>query len=95
MKTSPFDPVEIELPEWMPADAWGMWVRYRHEIKKPLTEDGPRLHLGKLSKFRDEGHDPVRVIEAAIENRWQGLFLPKDGSTQIAHSSGGNREVCL
>lgn len=72
-----------------------MWVRYRAEIKKPLTEDGPRLQLGKLAKFRDEGHDPVRVVEAAIENRWQGLFVSKDGSTRFAQQTGGNSAVVL
>ncbi|MGJ7533932.1 MULTISPECIES: helix-turn-helix domain-containing protein [unclassified Variovorax] len=94
-KTSSFDPMTVELPDWMPAETWDMWVRYRQEIKKPITEDGPRLHLGKLAKFRDEGHDPVRVIEAVIENRWQGLYLPKDGSTKFAQAGGGSQAVVL
>lgn len=81
VKTSSFDPTAIELPDWMPVDTWSMWARYRAETKKPITADGARLQLGKLAKLRDEGHDPVNVIEAAIENRWQGLYVPKDGST--------------
>lgn len=85
----------VELPDWMPAETWGMWARYRVEIKKPITEDGARLQLGKLAKFCDEGHDPTRVVEAVIENRWQGLYLPKDGSTRHAHTSGGNQAVVL
>lgn len=81
VKTSSFDPTAIELPDWMPMQTWSMWARYRAETNKPITADGARLQLDKLAKLRDDGHDPVHVIEAAIENRWQGLYVPKDGST--------------
>lgn len=80
VKTSSFDPAAIELPDWMPVETWSMWARYRAETKKPITADGARLQLGKLAKLRDDGHNPVHVIEAAIENRWQGLYVPNDGS---------------
>lgn len=90
-----FDPMTVVLPDWMPTETWGMWARYRAETKKPITEDGARLQLAKLAKFRDEGHDAVRVVEAAIENRWQGLYVPKDGSTRFAQAGGGNQVVCL
>jgi hypothetical protein len=81
-KPSSFDPMSIELPDWLPAQAWAMWVKYRAESKKPIGEDAARLQLGKLAKFRTQGHDPTLVIEAVIENQWQGLYLPKDGSTK-------------
>ncbi|MGC3984808.1 MAG: helix-turn-helix domain-containing protein [Pseudorhodoferax sp.] len=80
---SDFDPLSVELPEWLDAEAWAMWVKYRAAAKKPITEDAARLQIGKLTKFRGEGHDPKLVIEAAIENSWQGLYLPKDGSTRV------------
>lgn len=47
----------VELPDWMPAETWGMWGRYRVEIKKPITEGGARLQLGKLARFCDAGHE--------------------------------------
>jgi hypothetical protein len=80
-RATQFDPTTIELPDWMPAETWAMWVRYRAEIKKPLTADAARLQLGRLAKFLEQGHSPKLIVEAAVENRWQGLYLPKDGST--------------
>ncbi|MGU4174538.1 hypothetical protein ACVZE1_35080, partial [Pseudomonas aeruginosa] len=76
-----FDASLVELPEWLPFETWSMWVKYRAQAKKPITEDAARLQLRKLEKIRAEGHSPVLVIEAAIENGWQGLFTAKDGST--------------
>ena len=75
--------MSVELPEWMSVETWSMWVRYRAGIKKPVDIDGARLQLQKLGQYKLQGHDPRLVVEAAIENRWQGLFLPKDGSTMV------------
>lgn len=76
-----FDPLTVELPDWLPAETWAMWVRNRAEARKPLTVDAVRLQLRKLGTLRDAGHDPVLVIERAVESDWQGLFPAKDGST--------------
>ncbi|MFT3720403.1 helix-turn-helix domain-containing protein [Pseudorhodoferax sp.] len=89
--TAGFDPLSIELPDWLEAETWAMWVKYRAAAKKPITEDAARLQLGKLTKFRGEGHDARLVIEAAIENSWQGLYPAKDGSTLAKPKSSGMR----
>ncbi|MFN9476383.1 helix-turn-helix domain-containing protein [Acidovorax sp.] len=81
---SGFDALGIELPAWLPAEAWALWVRHRTEARKPITEDGARLQLKTLTKLRAEGHDPVLVIERSVEGGWQGLFPAKDGSTKAA-----------
>ncbi|MGJ7490213.1 hypothetical protein [Variovorax sp. ZT4R33] len=77
----------VELPEWLTAETWAMWVKYRRESNKSITEEAARLQIGKLAKFRADGHDVRLVIEAVIENSWQGLYLPKDGSTKLRGSA--------
>ncbi|WP_295379595.1 hypothetical protein [uncultured Pseudacidovorax sp.] len=76
-----FDPLTVELPTWLPAETWAMWVRSRAEIRKPLTAVSVKLQLQSLATFRSEGHDPVLVIKRCAGNGYQGLFPAKDGST--------------
>ncbi|WP_052520985.1 helix-turn-helix domain-containing protein [Acidovorax temperans] len=82
-----FDAQAIELPDWLPKETWAMWVQDRSARKKPVTEAGAKLQLRSLEKLRGQGHDPVRVVENAIEKGWQGLYAAKDGSTLAAQRS--------
>ena len=79
---SSFDALAMSLPDWLPVDIWATWVKDRIDRKKPVTEAGAKLQLRSLEKLRGEGHDPVLVIEHAIEKSWQGLYAGKDGSTR-------------
>lgn len=92
--SSKFDPTRVQLPEWLPATTWSMWVKDRSDRRKPVTEAGAKLQLRALGDLRSQGHDPVLVIERAIEKGWQGLYGAKDGSTTAVsqskpHDSGG------
>jgi hypothetical protein len=65
----------IELPEWLPADAWREFVAHRRAIGKKLgTDYAKQLAIGKLDKLRIAGHEPRAVIDQSIANGWQGLF---------------------
>ncbi len=68
---------EVELPDWLPAEVWGMWDRYRVSLNaKSWTADAMRLSLRKLGEFRQQGFSPQAVIENAIEKGWRGLYPP-------------------
>lgn len=64
------------LPDWLPANAWKDWADYRKAGKSPMTEKAKELSIRKLAELRALGHDPVRVIENAIEMGWRGLYPP-------------------
>jgi hypothetical protein len=65
------------LPLWVDPVAWGEYVAYRKEIKKPLTPIAHKKALNKLKKLMDAGNDPHEVIDQTIENHWKGLFEVK------------------
>lgn len=77
-KVKGFDPLAVEIPEWLSKQSWIEWVSYRSQSKKPIKS---MLTVTKafnlLKECFDEGHDPSAVIDASIANSYQGLFKPK------------------
>ena len=67
-KTTPLPP-SLDNPSFQ--KAWGEWVTYRHERRKPLTKSTIKMQLTKLAKTPDEA---VAIIERSIEQGWTGLF---------------------
>lgn len=74
--------VSIELPEWLPIDAWADWCQHRKGRK--WTQRSAELSLKQLDQFRHAGDDPRAVIEQSIASGYQGLFRLKGGSTATA-----------
>ncbi|CAG9172082.1 hypothetical protein LMG23992_02114 [Cupriavidus laharis] len=69
----------VELPAWLPVDAWDGFVEMRRQGKHPLTAYAERLALRDLAKLHDAGEDPRAVLEKAVLYGWRGLF-PVNGS---------------
>lgn len=84
--------VEAALPEWLDPQAWQQFVEFRKR-KAPLTARAAELAIAELAKLRDQGHDPVAVINQSILNGWRGLFALKENN-HAAHRNGhrGHRE---
>lgn len=65
----------MNLPNWIPADAWAGYVEMRVSIKKPLkTERAINLAINTLERLQAEGNDPGAVLDQSTMNGWQGLF---------------------
>ena len=63
------------LPEWLPESAWIDFVEFRQSIpRSSFTLKAQKLALHRLEVFREQGHDPVEVINQSILNGWKGLF---------------------
>ena len=65
----------LDYPEFLAA--WSDWTKHLAEIKKPLTPTRAAKQLQKMQQLKEQGEDPVAVINASIANGWQGLFPPK------------------
>lgn len=82
------DSVEASpLPDWINASAWAEWVKYRKEIRKPLTKTSITKQL-KLLEANKADH--VEILNQSMQNGWTGLF-PLKGKTHEAHR--GNSAV--
>jgi hypothetical protein len=80
---SDFDVSVIEIPDWLPRDAWREFVEHRREMKNSLTERAAKANIKKLSEFRSNGQDPRAVIEQTIAGGWTGLFEVKSGKNAL------------
>src|SRR6266705_1905740 len=68
----------MELPDWIPKEAWDGWVEMRSRIKKPLTKRAIGMAISKLWDFKNRGYDIAKILDASTFNCWQGLFEPKE-----------------
>lgn len=78
----------IQIPDWIPVDAWNDFVDSRKKLKKPLTQVAIKLAISSLSKLKSEGSDPKEVLEQSILNGYSGLF-PVKSKQLIAEKTGG------
>ncbi len=74
-----FDPLSVELPEWLSPALWAEWVEYRKALRKPIkTSQGANGSIRELDKYRGEGITPEQVIRHSIAREYQGLYPPND-----------------
>lgn len=82
-------PAKLTLPDWLTAESWGMWDRFRKQKGgKAWTDDAKRLSLSTLTKLHAAGNDPKAVIEQSIERGYTGLF---DQKNKTNNSTGASR----
>lgn len=62
------------LPTWLPKELWNEYKEHRRKLKAPLTDYAEYLELKELTKLRDAGNDPEKVINKTIQKGWKGLF---------------------
>lgn len=77
-KVSNITPI-IPLPDWLPESAWQDFCKHRG---KKFTDKAKKLSIKKLYELREEGNDPVDVINQTIANDWKGLFPVKGGNSE-------------
>lgn len=83
------EPLTVEIPDWMPVEAFNAFIEHRKAKKNPVTTPYAITRLvGSLTRLRDEGHDPEAVINLAIERGWQAFYAPNAPIT----SKGGHND---
>jgi hypothetical protein len=69
--------VSFHEPEIVPIGLWLSFVEHRKGLKKPLTPHAGELVRRKLLELKNQGYNPVTLIETAIERGWVTVFEPK------------------
>jgi hypothetical protein len=85
---------QVDLPEWVPADAWAAWLEVRRKLRAPNTARALELAISSLDQLRTNGHHPREVLEQSTARGWRGLFpikSPQPGSQQHDHDPFARR----
>jgi len=85
-KESSFDLTNLELPDWLPDETWKTWVDHRKSIKKPLTLHASKLGISKLERYKQQGFDPIDILETSIANGYQGFFNTTGNKSNQIHN---------
>lgn len=81
---------KVEVPEWVPGDAWKAWLEVRPKVKAPNTPRALTLAIRELEKLRADGHDPRAVLEQSTVRGYRGLFpVDRKGHQEAAGSIFG------
>ena len=82
---------DVNLPEWVPKQAWSDFVDHRQAMRKPMTPEAIRRNIHTLEKLKNEGHDLTAVIDRTIEMGYAGLFpLPEKPAMPERRKAAGN-----
>jgi len=90
--------VGIEIPDWVPADAWNGWIEMRKRKGKPLTDRAAAQAIDRLKALADDGYPPGGVLDQSTFEAWTGLFPIKEhrnGLSQRNDHASGTRSVTL
>ncbi|MDZ7320723.1 helix-turn-helix domain-containing protein [Kosakonia sacchari] len=83
-----FDPLTVELPDWLSRSLWVEWVEYRKALRKPIkTPQGAKGSIRELEKYRSQGIGPELVISHSIAREYQGLYPPNNFNQTQANRS--------
>ena len=70
----------FELPDWMPKEAWDSYVDMRKRSSHPLTPDGRKKLIGKLTKWHAEDVDIAACLDNSVAFGYRGVFQPNERS---------------
>lgn len=87
-KAKPVQP-KIDLPDWIPVEAWDGWLEMRRAKKCPPTARAMTLAIRDLDRLRAEGDDPEAVLDQSTVNGWRGLFRLKNRANVVPFQPQG------
>jgi uncharacterized protein YdaU (DUF1376 family) len=84
----------MDIPDWLPMDAWNGWVAMRKQRKRPLTDRATARAINKLDAIRSKGHDIEDLLDRSTINGWLDIYEPKDiknGASNRTTNQRGNQ----
>ena len=70
--------------EWIDPLIIEEFRKHRKQIKKPMTPFAEKRLILSLEKAKDDGHDPMQILEKSIVSGWQGIVIPDKPANIVA-----------
>jgi hypothetical protein len=80
-----------DIPEWIDPEIWDEFKEHRKLLgkHKALNHLSTKRIINKLIKFRDQGYDPNKILDVAIENSWTSVFVTSEMKNSKNKTRGG------
>lgn len=79
---------DVEIPDWMPMEAWNGYLEMRAACRKSPTGRAVQLLIKKLDGFRAKGHDPTAVLDKSTIEQWTDVYELKGQGNGTANRGG-------
>lgn len=89
-KPAPVPVDAVELPDWLPLDAWNGYLGMRQDKRKAPTAHAVKLVLADLAKWHAAGHDIAAVLNASTKNGWTDVYAPKGPPAGASGATAAN-----
>lgn len=73
-----FNPLEVNLPDYVDTEMWAGYHQMRADIKKAATEYACKLILKDFDQWHAKGLDVNASLKKSIVGKWAGVFEPKE-----------------
>ena len=71
----------LDIPSYIPEDLLLDFFQHRKDLKKAMSHRAKELLISKIINLYNDGNDPTRLLEAAIERGWQTVYETKETKT--------------
>lgn len=90
-----FNALDMDLPDWIPREAWASWCAHRAAKRQRLTEISVKQQVKFLTDQYMRGVPPAAIIEQSVRNGWTGLFELKgvSGGTDRQHRESASERT--
>ncbi len=80
---------KINIPDWLDGEVWLSFLEMRKKIGATPTDKAQELLIKKLETLKNEGNEPIKVLEQSIMNNYKGVFPLKDKVSQRKTGTDG------
>jgi hypothetical protein len=77
--TIPIKKESVTLPDFVDKKTWEDFLEVRKKKKAPATQRAFELVIKELTKFKEQGQDPNKILEQSILRGYTGVFALRDG----------------
>jgi len=68
----------LDIPSYIPEDLLLDFFQHRKDLKKAMSHRAKELLISKIINLYNDGNDPTKLLEAAIERGWQTVYETKE-----------------
>jgi hypothetical protein len=80
----------LDIPSYIPEDLLLDFFQHRKNIKKPMSHRAKELLISKIINLYNDGNDPTKLLETAIERGWQTVYETKETNGRKSNAENWN-----